>query len=87
MFKVSQRVQIIKNVRKSIKIDAPRLENGFYAIKMKNATRGIDLEGSRSHRKPKKVSYKGSKVEQKLANKFKLRTKIASQLTPQAVSG
>ena len=67
-----------KKITKSVKIDAPGLKISSYAWKIQNRTRGIDLEGSRSRRKPKKGSYKGLKVKKKLTKTFKIRTKIAS---------
>ena len=58
----SEWIKFIKKVTKSTEIDAPRVQIRFYAWKMENKTRGIDLEGSQGRRKPKKGSYKGLKL-------------------------
>ena len=72
-----------KKVTKSVKIDAPGFKISSYAWKIQNRTRGIDLEGSRSRRKPKKGSYKGSKVTK---NDQKVKTPNQNRLITQHTS-
>ena len=62
---------IHKKIEKSIKIDAPGLKISLNLLNMGNKTRGMALEWSRSRRKPKNGSYKGSKIKQKNEQKVK----------------